>query len=77
MSSSALERSELKALLCRIVFEETAPEDWVQDVWGLSPMLGDSAAKLWEICEWLLEDCPGETLENFTQHLYRQYLDES
>jgi hypothetical protein len=49
----------------------------VQDVWGLSPMLGDSAAKLWEACEWLLADCPEATLENFMQYLYRQQLDES
>lgn len=71
----ALDKTELKDLFVRVIFEETAPEDWVQDVWGLSPMMGDSAAKLWEACEWLLEDCPEETLEGFMQFLYRKQLE--
>ncbi|MFM2431319.1 MAG: hypothetical protein RLZZ511_2532 [Cyanobacteriota bacterium] len=73
----ALDQAELRDLFVRTIFEETTAEDWVQDVWGLSPMLGDSAAKLWEACEWLLADCPEATLENFMQYLYRQQLDES
>jgi hypothetical protein len=72
-----LDQAELRDLFVRTIFEETTAEDWVQDVWGLSPMLGDSAAKLWEACEWLLADCPEATLENFMQYLYRQQLDES
>jgi hypothetical protein len=72
----ALDQAELRDLFVRTIFEDTSAEDWVQDVWGLSPMLGDSAAKLWQACEWLLADCPEETLENFMQYLYRQQLNE-
>jgi hypothetical protein len=70
----SLDRSELKQLLCRMVFDDSQPEDWVQDVWGLSPMLGDSAAKLWQVLDLLIEDCSDATLENFLQALYRDYL---
>jgi hypothetical protein len=73
----SLERSELKQLLNRVIFEDSQPEEWVQDVWGLSPILGDSAAKLWDVLELLLEDCPDETIESFLQTLYRRYLEES
>ncbi len=70
----SLDRSELKQLLCRMIFDDSQPEDWVQDVWGLSPMLGDSAAKLWQVLDLLIEDSSDTTLENFLQTLYRDYL---
>jgi hypothetical protein len=73
----SLDRAELKQLLSRMVFDETLPEDWVQDVWGLSPMLGDSAAKLWQMLEMLMADCSDQMLEQFLQSLYSSQYFES
>ncbi|MCW6038477.1 hypothetical protein K4A83_19685 [Spirulina subsalsa FACHB-351] len=67
----SLSKAEAKQLLERLIFEETDPDDWVQDVWGLSPFLGDSAAKLWEAFNTLLEICPEEKLENWLESLYQ------
>ena len=65
----ALSKAESKQLLERMVFEETAPQDWVQDVWGLSPMHGDEAAKLLDVFNALVECCSEEKLENLVQSL--------
>ena len=65
----ALSKAESKQLLERMVFEETAPQDWVQDVWGLSPMHGDEAAKLLDVFDALVECCSEEKLENLVQSL--------
>ena len=67
----ALSKAESKQLLERIIFEETAPNDWVQGVWGLSPMHGDEAAKLLDVFEALIECCSEEKLENLVQSLVR------
>lgn len=66
-----LSKTEAKQLLERLIFEETHPQDWVQDVWGLSPMLGDSAAKLFDAFEALIECCPEAQLDNLLQSLYQ------
>lgn len=68
---SSISKAEAKALLERAIFEESPPQEWVEDVWGLSPMLGDSAAKLWEAFETLVEYCPEERLEALLHSLYR------
>jgi hypothetical protein len=65
----ALSKAESKQLLERMIFEETAPKDWVQDVWGLSPMHGDEAAKLLDAFDALIECCSEEKLENLVQSL--------
>ena len=65
----ALSKAESKQLLERMVFEETAPQEWVQDVWGLSPMHGDEAAKLLDVFDALVECCSEEKLENLVQSL--------
>ncbi|MEW5861635.1 MAG: hypothetical protein AB1861_30365 [Cyanobacteriota bacterium] len=67
-------KTESKQLLERLIFEDERPKDWVQDVWGLSPTLGDSAAKLLEVFEALIECCPEEKLENLLQTLYQDSL---
>lgn len=71
----ALSKDEAQQILERLIFDATAPEDWVQDVWGLSPLLGDSAAKLFEAYRTLLDCCPPEKLENFVQSLLANQLD--
>jgi hypothetical protein len=70
----SISKTEAKQLLQRMIFEDTHPEDWVQDVWGLSPLLGDSAAKLFEVFEALIECCPEGQLENLLQSYYQQQL---
>jgi hypothetical protein len=72
----AISKTEAKQLLERLIFEDERPQDWVQDVWGLSPMLGDSAAKLFEVFEALLECCSEEELENLLQTWYQNYIQE-
>ncbi len=69
-----ISKTEAKQLLQRMIFEDTHAEDWVQDVWGLSPLLGDSAAKLFEVFEALIECCPEAQLENLLQSYYQQQL---
>jgi len=69
-----LSKAEAKQLFKRLIFEETDPADWVEDVWGLSPLLGDSAAKLLEAFEAVIECCPEEHLEHLV--LTRLPLDE-
>ncbi len=69
-----LSKPETQQLLERLIFEETNPDDWVQDVWGLSPMLGDSAAKLLEAFQLLCDRLPEDELADFLQSLYREQL---
>lgn len=42
----SISKAEAKQLLEQLIFENSNSQDWVQDVWGLSPLLGDSANKL-------------------------------
>ncbi len=70
----ALDKAEVKLLLERLIFEETAPQDWAEDVWGLSPMMGDSALKLLEIFYMLLEACPEAGVEELLSRLYSDRL---
>lgn len=71
----SISRTEAKQLLERLIFEEERSQDWVQDVWGLSPTLGDSAAKLLQVFESLIEYCSEEQLENLLQTLYQDRLE--
>ncbi|BAU65392.1 hypothetical protein STA3757_27770 [Stanieria sp. NIES-3757] len=71
----SLSQTEAKQLLERLIFDEQQPQEWVQDVWGLSPMLGDSAAKLLEVFEALIECCPQEQLDNLLQSYYQEKVE--
>ncbi len=66
----SLSKAEVKQLLERLIFAEDPPREWVQDVWGMSPTLGESAAKLLDAFEMLIECCSEEKLENLLQSLY-------
>ncbi|MGK7934892.1 MAG: hypothetical protein AB4206_03670 [Xenococcaceae cyanobacterium] len=68
----SISKAEAKQLLEKLIFENSNPQDWVQDVWGLSPLLGDSANKLLEVFEALIECCPQEQLENLLQTYYQE-----
>ena len=66
----ALDKTEAKQLLERMIFDEQAPKDWVEDVWALSPMMGDSALKLLEVFYKLLEHCPEKDLQEVLKAVY-------
>jgi hypothetical protein len=72
----SLSKAEAKQLLERMIFEEQPPQQWVEDVWGLTPMLGDSAAKLYEAFEALIECCPEDKLNNLLQTYLQAQLDQ-
>jgi hypothetical protein len=71
----SISKAEAKQLLERIIFDKERPQDWVQDVWGMSPTLGENAAKLLEVYDALIECCPEEKLENLVQGLFNDYLE--
>jgi hypothetical protein len=71
----SISKTEAKQLLERIIFDKERPQDWVQDVWGMSPTLGENAAKLLEVYDALIECCPEDKLENLVQSLYSDYLE--
>ncbi|MGI0491045.1 hypothetical protein ACN4EG_04465 [Alkalinema pantanalense CENA528] len=73
----AMSKIETKQLLERVIFDDSTAQDWVQDVWGLSPMLGDSAAKLLEVFEQLIEYCPEEPLEHLLHQIYQEQMESS
>jgi hypothetical protein len=73
----AISKTEAKQLLERIIFDSERPKDWVDDVWGMSPTLGENAAKLLEVFEALIECCSDEKLENLVQGYYQEYLEQS
>lgn len=70
----SISKNEAKQFLERLIFEYTDPQDWVNDVWGLSPMHGDSCAKLLEAFYSLIELCREEQLENLLQSIYQEKL---
>ncbi len=67
-----ISRIEAKQLLERLVFDDERPQDWVQDVWGLSPTVGERAAKLLEVFDALIECCSEEKLENLLIAYYNE-----
>lgn len=71
-----LSSDETKQLLERLVFTDGTAEDWVQDVWALSPTLGETAARLVDILDGLLDCTPEERLESLLQSFYREQLEE-
>ncbi|MDJ0511051.1 MAG: hypothetical protein QNJ64_17610 [Crocosphaera sp.] len=69
-----ISKTEAKQLLERMIFEETHPQDWVEDIWTLSAVHGESAAKLLEAFYTLIEVCPEENLDSFLQSLLSEKL---
>jgi hypothetical protein len=71
-----LSQDEIKQLLARIIFDDSSPEEWVQDVWGLSPTLGETAARLMDVFDGLVECASEERLENLLQGLYKSQMED-
>ncbi|MEB3887207.1 hypothetical protein [Lyngbya sp. CCY1209] len=70
-----LSKTEAKQLLERLIFIDDRPGDWVQDVWGMSPTLGETAARLVDGFDALIECCSEEKLENLLQSLYSDRME--
>ena len=60
-------KSEAMKSLQHLIFDDEKPDDWVQDVWGMSAMLGDTAAKLLDAFEALVEHCPDESFDRLVR----------
>ena len=71
-----LSPEENQQLLERLVFTDSTAEDWVQDVWALSPTLGETAARLVDVLHGLMESTPDDKLENLLQSYYREQFEE-
>lgn len=72
----ALSNEDTRQLLNRLVFDDGSPEDWVQDVWALSPTLGETAARLVDAFEAVTDCASPEKLENFVQGIYKAQLED-
>lgn len=71
-----LSPEENQQLLERLVFTDGSAEDWVQDVWALSPTLGETAARLVDVLNGLMDCTPDEQLESLLQSYYREQFEE-
>jgi hypothetical protein len=69
-----ISKTEAKQLLERLIFEETHPQDWVEDVWGLSAVHGEISAKLLDVFYALIETSSEEQLDDFVQNLLTEKL---
>ena len=65
-----LSKTESRQLLERMIFDDELPRDWVQDIWDMSPILGENAAKLLDVFDMLIDCCSEEKLENLVESLY-------
>jgi hypothetical protein len=72
----SLSHNETQQLLERLIFSDSSPEEWVQDVWALSPTLGETAARLVDVLNALIEGSSEEKLENLLQGFYQQQLED-
>ena len=59
-----------KKLLYDFMFESESAKDWVEDVWGLSPFLGQGAANAAEVLGVLMDVCSEEQLNEIVASLY-------
>lgn len=59
-----------KKLLFDFMFESDSAKDWVEDVWGLSPFLGQGAANAAEVLGVLMDVCSEEQLNEIVASLY-------
>ena len=72
----SVSKEEAKELLERLIFDDERPQDWVQDVWGMSPTLGETAAKLLDVFEVLITSCPEAELNNVLQTFDAELFEE-
>ena len=68
-------RKTAKKLLYDFMFESEGAQEWVEDVWGLSPFLGQSAANAVEVLGALMETCSEEQINEVLANLYAAHKD--
>lgn len=71
----ALDSTEAKQLLQRLIFHDDQAQDWVQDVWDMSPTLGETASRLWEVMETIVDGTDATALEALLQQFYQGQID--
>ena len=64
-----------KKLLYDFMFESEGAQEWVEDVWGLSPFLGQGAANAAEVLGALIETCSERQLNLIVSSLYAAHKD--
>jgi hypothetical protein len=64
---------QTQQLLENLIFIDDRPEDWVQDVWALSPTLGESAASLVDVFELLLGMLNDRQREELLRKIYNNH----
>jgi hypothetical protein len=64
-----------KKLLYDFMFESEAAQEWVEDVWSLSPFLGQGAANAAEVLGVLLETCSERQLNAVVASLYTAHTE--
>lgn len=63
-------RKTAKKLLYDFIFESDGARQWVEDVWGLSPFLGQGAANAAEVLGLLIETCSERQLNEVVASLH-------
>ena len=66
-------RKTAQKLLYDFMFENEGAQTWVEDVWGLSPFLGQSAANAAEVLGALMEACSEEQINEVLAALYKDH----
>lgn len=72
----SVSKEEAKQLLEQLIFDRERPQDWVQDVWGMSPTLGETAAKLLDVFEVLITSYSEAELNDVLQTFNAELLDQ-
>jgi hypothetical protein len=63
-------RTVARQLLYDFMFESNDAQNWVEDVWGLSPFLGQSCANAAEVLGALIATCSDQQLNAVLASLY-------
>ncbi|MGB3236741.1 MAG: hypothetical protein WBB29_00500 [Geitlerinemataceae cyanobacterium] len=66
-------QEQTKELLIDLIFTGDRPGDWVQDVWDLSPILGESAASLVDVFDLVLGILNDTQRQELLQKIYHNH----
>ncbi|MGB7413360.1 MAG: hypothetical protein WA902_04045 [Thermosynechococcaceae cyanobacterium] len=63
--------NEARERLERLIFVDETAREWVQDVWDMSPTLGETAARFSEVFDALIDCCPPDRLDSLLKTLHQ------
>lgn len=66
----SVSKKTAKKLLYDFMFESENAQEWVEDVWGLTPFLGQSAANAAEVLGALLDTCSERQLNEVVASIH-------